>query len=153
MVCDIHAYVEVRTDDTWSYAGDDAFPDNRFRAFRHCPFDGASDYGLFGFLADVRNYSGVPAVDRPRCLPDDVSPQVRAMNELWIRDAHSHSWLTLAELLAFDYAQTFADERVDGEPEVKTVRDFLGDWYFGRLELLSKLGAPEDVRVVFWFDG
>jgi hypothetical protein len=32
------------------------------------------------------------------------------------------------------------------------MRDFLGEWYFGQLEMLGTLGEPEDVRIVFWFD-
>ncbi|MEU7978347.1 hypothetical protein AB0B63_07415 [Micromonospora sp. NPDC049081] len=151
MGCDIHAFVETRTGDTWKYAGD-AFPDNEYPDDRHCPFDGARSYGLFGFLADVRNYSRVPVISPPRDLPADVSPEVRAKSDRWDTDGHSHTWLTLAELVGFDYEQTFFDQRAKEEPEVTTVRDFLGEWYFGRLALLSKLGAPENVRIVFWFD-
>ncbi|RLK09645.1 hypothetical protein DER29_6198 [Micromonospora sp. M71_S20] len=152
MGCDIHAYVETRTNGTWAYAGDNTFPDNEFPKEKQCPFDGARDYGLFGFLADVRNYSESPVIAEPRGLPADVSAEVRAKSDDWNVDGHSHTWLTLAELLAFDYDQTFADQRGEGEPQVKTVRRFLHDWYFGRLDLLAKLGAPDDVRIVFWFD-
>lgn len=154
MGADIHAYVEIRTNGTWSYVGGDAFPDNTRPEKRYCPFDGARDYGLFGFLADVRNYAGAPVIAEPCGLPPNVSPEVRAESGLWGSDGHSHTWLTLADLLAFDYDQTFIDQYNDGNytPQVTTMRDFLRDWYFDCLDRLGKLGAPEDVRIVFWFD-
>lgn len=148
MGTDIFAYVERRSPDhTWRYAGD-AFPDNEHPRDRHCPFNGAHSYSLFGFLADIRNYSNAPVIAQPRGLPADVSSEVRSKSESY---GYGKSWLTLAELQAFDYDETFTDQRED-PPKVTTVRDFLGDWYFERLALLDKLGDPEDVRIVFWFD-
>ncbi|MEU4567044.1 hypothetical protein [Micromonospora sp. NPDC023956] len=152
MGSDIHAYAEIRIDGQWRYAGDDAFPDNEYPNDRHCPFDGIRSYGLFGFLADVRNYSNTPVIANPRGLPDDVSPEVRAKSDSWDTDGHTHTWLALAELIDFDYDQTFTDTRTDGEPPAANLREFLGDWYFGRLNLLTAMGAPQDVRIVFWFD-
>jgi hypothetical protein len=32
------------------------------------------------------------------------------------------------------------------------LRDFLGETYFERLDMLATLGEPWRVRVVFWFD-
>ncbi|MEV0326897.1 hypothetical protein AB0H63_10660 [Micromonospora echinospora] len=154
MGTDIHAYAETRTNSTWTYTGDHAFPNNEYPKGRHCPFDCVRSYGLFGFLADVRNYSEAPVIADPRGLPADVSPELQVKSDHWDTDGHTHTWLTLAELLAFDYDQTFTDQWNDGAgtPQVTTVREFLGDWYFTRLDLLGKLGAPEDVRIVFWFD-
>lgn len=159
MGCDIHPRVEVRIDDTWTYLPDFLVWDVR-------------NYGLYGFLADVRNYSESPVITPPRGLPDDVSPVLAEEHgtENWY---HSTSWLTLAELLAYDYEQVFWDRRIErvtsvhpsggrvidgaaraeeGEGEHLSLREFLGEWYFRELERLGELGAPEDVRVVFWFD-
>lgn len=43
-----------------------------------------------------------------------------------------HTWVTLAELLAYDYDQVLTHYRA-GQPEL--VRTVLDDWYFDRLEL------------------
>lgn len=147
MGCDIHATAEVRTGDGW-------------RASDWLVFDGRN-YGIFGFLADVRNYSHSPVIAEPRGMPDDVTPEVRGGGE-WT-DAHSHSWLTLAELLAYDYEQVFWDRRItrdgngaalaeEGEGEHLPLREFLGAWFFSELDRLAALGPPEDVRIVFWFN-
>lgn len=56
-----------------------------------------------------------------------------------------HSWILLKELLEFDYDQ----QCLDGEG---THRDYLADRFFTHLEQLKTLGAPEDVRIVFYFD-
>lgn len=76
----------------------------------------------------------------------------------------SHGWVSLSELLAFDYDQFFEDrydnnhrgpggrdERLlpEGKGEIKTVRVFLGDFFFSRIEILKTLGEPENVRVFF----
>jgi hypothetical protein len=148
MGCDIHSYVEIRNGNQWESSLNEVF-DYR-------------NYGLFGFLADVRNYSHSPVIAEPRGLPDDVSPELRAEYDEW-GDCHSTSWLTLAELLAYDYDQTFWDRRVtkgnngaaladEGEGRHLTLREFLASSYFAQLDYLAKLGDPSTVRVVFWFD-
>jgi hypothetical protein len=159
MGCDIHAYVEIRRDGTWHHFDEKVFGHGGLTAE---PFDWR-DYGLFGFLADVRNYSRSPVIAEPRGIPDDVSPEVLGEYDEWGVDAHTPTWLTAAELLAYDYDAVFWDRRVtkngngaalaeEGEGEDRTLRDLLGTGYFGDLDQLAKLGMPDDVRVVFWFD-
>lgn len=172
MGCDIHAYAEYRDQDgDWRKVGD-VFPvEDWYREhFGKDKSDAAFDwrhYGMYGFLADVRNYSAVPSLASPRGLPDDVSAEVRAEADDWGVDGHSHSWFSVKELTAFDYDQPIEDRRVtreispgyrDGgctaEPgggEVTTWRQFLPSIYFRDLDLLAAIEAPE-VRVVFWFD-
>ena len=85
--------------------------------FTDAPFYWQS-YNLFGFLANVRNYSGCPIIAPPRGLPEDwffdeldccfygdPNQWVRGI----LRDFHSHSWLLLGEFLDFDYEQTFEE--------------------------------------------
>lgn len=157
MGCDIHAYAETRTaDGTWEWIenfdpdADTRHGDEVWEVFPD------RDYDLFGFLADVRNYSLVPTLAQPRGLPADTSAHVRAEHDL---DVHSASWFTAAELLAHDYEQTFVDQRragyepvPEGGSERISLRDFLGPRYFARLDLLAKLGDPANVRVVMWFN-
>lgn len=163
MGCDIHSYVEIRTPEGWQHVEQtfDSHPSAESPG-ELFPF---RDYGLFGFLADVRNYSHVPVIADQRGLPDDASAAVRKQ---WDSYGHSASWLTAAELLAFDYDQVFWDRRVtkevrpgffdgralaqEGEGRHLSIREFLGPFYFTRLAQLEALGDPEAVRVVFWFD-
>jgi hypothetical protein len=65
-------------------------------------------------LADVRNGSGFAGIDtgdrivpisQPRGVPDDVSKEFGKEIESWDIDGHSHSWFSLAELLAVDWDQ------------------------------------------------
>lgn len=161
MGCDIHSYLEIRKDDHWRHATGDVLskPDQWSGPGEVFPL---RSYGLFGFLADVRNYSHAPVIAEPRGLPIGDADGLRAKYGDGM-DRHSASWLTVAELLAYDYDQMFWDRRVtrgnngpalaeEGEGRHLSLRDFLGEWYFRRLNEVAALGTPEDVRVVFWFD-
>jgi hypothetical protein len=154
MGCDIHAYVEVKRDGIWVLTEEDVISNRA--------------YGLFGFLADVRNYSHCQPISPVKGLPKDVSKQVQGLSDYWDCDGHSHSWLSLKELLDFDYSQMLWDRRVtkkvgancwngaaladEGEGQHLTYKEFLGKWFFDILENLEAYGEPEDVRLVFWFD-
>lgn len=85
---------------------------------------------------------------------------------------HSLSFLTLKELVDFDYEQTFWDRRItrittlpnggklsdgaalaeEGEGEIITYREHLGESFFKDIDVLKNLGNPQDVRIIFWFD-
>lgn len=147
MGCDIHTHAERRVDGKWQ-----AVPEVT-------PFDWRS-YGMYGFLAGVRNYSAVPQIAQRRDVPADLSGPVREDYERWDCDAHSASWLSLDELLAFNYDQPVEDRRVTingnggctaerGGGEMTTYREFLGKQFFDDLEKMKAVGAE---RVVFWFD-
>lgn len=172
MGCDIHSFCEVRRDGRWDVVGD-VFPldkwerDYRKKDRGHEPFN-LRNYSLFGFLADVRNYAALPPLAVPRGLPEDISSLVRDSAEHWDADGHSHSWFSLAELLAFDYSAAVEDRRYTkqvgpnafdggatapaGSGVMTTWREELPDVYFAALDIMKTLGAPDDVRVVFWFD-
>jgi hypothetical protein len=174
MGCDIHAHGEVRQKDgTWKNVGK-VFPvkdkiwADIIKSGTEEPFY-PRNYGVFGFLADVRNYSHVPTIAPPKyAIPEDASPETIKDYEGWEDDAHTATWLTLAQLLEPDYDKTFWDRRVtkqtaknvwdgaalaeEGEGTHPTLREFLGDTFFSHLEFMKGLGAPDDVRVVFWFD-
>lgn len=109
------------------------------------------DYGLYGFFADVHNYSVSPVIAEPRGQPTDMSEADR--DEVH-EDLHSQSWLSLEELRAYDYDQQFEDRRQNGTtlPEGEggwtTLREFLGEGYFDELHRLEAAGAS---RIVFGF--
>ncbi len=149
MGCDIHAYAEVKIDGKWNFAD-------------HIPF--CRSYGLFGFLGGARNYSEAEPIAAGRGTPIDISEEVEYNRARWDDDGHSFSWVSLEELLNFDYSKKFYDMRVfrdgDGaarartldEAELTDYKTFLPGIFFEELERLRGLGRPADVRIIFWFD-
>lgn len=140
MGCDIYSVAQVRKDGQWEES-DAVFSDPYFV---HDPFANRN-YGVFGFLAGIRNHE-VPVLQEMRGLPEDGVSQA-------IRDRLSNgstSWVTLRQLLEFDYDQKFVDTVYDSGPT--TVRNFLPADFFADVELLKTLGEPDDVRVIFDFD-
>ena len=154
MGCDIHLAVEVRRDGKWERAlptggardpsfvelavekGDGWYAKRSAVEFYH-----NRNYYVFAVLADVRNYEDFRPISQPRGLPEDVSDAVRHLandtdddGDIWLGD-HSFSWLTLTELQAYPW---------DTESAGDFVERFIPE--------LAKIGAPEDVRIVFGFD-
>ncbi|WP_274644959.1 hypothetical protein [Pseudomonas serbica] len=66
-------------------------------------------------------------------------------------EQYGFSWVTAAELMAVDYDALITS--IDEPTIVRSLRSQLGKSYFQHLELLSALGPPEDVRVLFGFTG
>jgi hypothetical protein len=151
MGCDIHITYQKKVNNTWI----DAYPGGSPLNYR--------SYALFGFLANVRNYSGITPISEPRGLPEDYEPDDDDHSLSNLRDnvdTHSCSWLSIDELLSFNYDQMTEDRRVmrngnggctcePGEGEKMTYREFLGEGYFEDLELLKEAGVE---RIVFGFD-
>lgn len=136
MSTDIYTHVEQQQEDgTWEHiqwSGDED----------HGPFDDRS-YWRFGWLAGVRDHDVTP-ITPPRGLPDDLSAVVRKQwgsGLVW----HTPSWLTVQELVDFDYDQPAG---VDDE----TYRDMLGPAFFDDVEQLTEWDQEQRCRVVFWFD-
>jgi hypothetical protein len=155
MGCDIHVKAYKKQD-------------NKYCEISQNFFDTRS-YALFGFLAGVRNYSGIAPISNPRGLPDwynSGNPKSKGLSD-WYKGYddddwcyHSHSWLTLDELESYDYDQITEDRRctvgndggctcAPGQGEKMTLRDFLGEWYFKEIAEIKDAGI--DV-IVFWFD-
>jgi hypothetical protein len=62
------------------------------------------DYFLFYILAGVRgNDSWGPRIADPKGIPDDCCPHIKNEIDRWDSDGHSHSYLTLKEILDFDW--------------------------------------------------
>jgi len=70
------------------------------------------NYQLFALLANVRNGFGFAGADtgdpiRPiapcRGIPEDAAPETASEANSWGQDAHSASYYTLGELLAYDW--------------------------------------------------
>ncbi len=156
MGCDIHTITEVKTPNGWKAVLLDK-PVFDWRSYR-----------MYGFLADVRNYSATPPIHEQRDWPEDITHEAEQLRKDWDCNAHSFTYVTLADLLAFDYSKAIEDCRVveqvgpnawDGGATVKrgggkitTYRDFLDGYFFTELDRLSELGHPADVRVLMFFD-
>jgi len=76
-------------------------------------YDGRN-YDLFGMLADVRNgrgFAGIKTgegfkpISLPKGLPDDLSEELENDRDSIEDFYHSHSYLTVEELLAYDWEQ------------------------------------------------
>jgi len=152
MGCDIHMYVEKKNGEgVYEYI-------KSVKPFNYrC-------YGMFAFLAGVRNYSAIKPIAEPRGLPNYLSKEVREIfkeND----DYHSCSWLSVKELSEFDYDQLMEDRRENkpiatniftgahtvkvGEGKEMTYCEFLRESFFEDLEVLELIGAD---RIVFGFD-
>lgn len=152
MGCDIHTFCERKTDTKYEYVSE------------IIPFDWRQ-YGMYAFLAGVRNYSAVPTIAEPRGLPLDISCNVADMYKLHRSDSHTPSWLSITELLEWDYDAEVEDRRYTrqespnrfngattcepGQGVKMTWREFLGDDFMDDLFDMERVGID---RVVFWFD-
>lgn len=121
MGTDIYVSYEVREGGRWVErtfqppADWDRMTAEELDAYLSHPIQLGRSYALFAILADVRNgvgFAGVRTgtgyrpISPPRGLPEDPSPEVRRASledgEPW---GYGHSWLTLRELLEYDWGQ------------------------------------------------
>ena len=132
MGCDIHPHVERRVNGKWEVLESDP------PALKH------RNYNTFAILADVRNGSGFAGIRtgggfnpiaEPRGLPDDLSDELQGVKEerrayedepRWFGD-HSFTWLTLREILEYDYQQS-TSERGVLTPDVWLKLEHDRDW-------------------------
>lgn len=100
-------------------------------------FDGRH-YRLFALMTGtVRNYDRLEGItEDPRGFPEDATGVSRREYLSWEGDAHSASWLSAAEVLAFEAAH----------PEHSETLAYLG------AEAWAAAYGGEFVRYVFWFD-
>jgi len=143
MGCDIHAAIEFR-------AGEDSgwepvkVPNPYFgkygdeKEFRYA-LDIDRDYDLFAILGNVRNGYGfagidtgdgfVPMSDR-RGYPTDMSPEVGDEEHGAMSHEHSATWVTLAEILAYDWTRTTTKRGVVGAVQFEEW-DRMKEWRAG----------------------
>ncbi len=106
MGTDIHLYVEKRN----PYYAEEGGPEWVLMMHEDATYDSRS-YNVFAVLANVRNGFGVAGcrtgagfrpISPPRGLPKDMSPEMyRAAENV----EHTPSWLTLKEILDYDWKQ------------------------------------------------
>lgn len=98
MGCDIHMAVEVRDDGAWRSADHWSAGDIVNEIYND------RSYSVFSILAGVRNNYGIKPISEPRGAPADASDEVKAWITEWNGYGHSHSYLSLRELLDHDWS-------------------------------------------------
>jgi len=136
MGCDIHFYVEKKIGDQWVTADvweDDKYDEGCKTVDYKKHFYSGRSYNLFSILADVRNghgFAGVKTgegfnpISEPRGVPDDCCIEYRTMMADYGFDGHSHSYFTLAELLAYDWTQETTQQGYVGVMDWARWRDY-----------------------------
>lgn len=114
MGCDIHLYAERRERDRWVTLDHWTRKDSELEVRYEKLFYSGRNYNLFSILANVRNGSGfagsktgdgfVP-IATPRGVPEDACAEYKEVVAVMDGDGHSHSWFTVAELMACDWTQ------------------------------------------------
>lgn len=120
MGCDIHTHIEYKRniyigkdennnakyEEKW-ICGDFFTPNAYFGAdedekkYNLVGFCDDRNYALFSVLANVRNYGNMDYISQPKGLPEDITEIVKKDADEWDLDGHSHSYLTLKELIDF----------------------------------------------------
>ena len=132
MGTDIELYVEKRVNgkwlaaDLWQPAGDAT---NSLKVPWDFQFYRGREYALFAILADVRNNGYVPIAE-PRGLPSDVCPEIAAASAYLPDELSSYSYLTLAELMGYDWTQ------------VVTLGGFVTALYHWEWDAVGRVGRP-----------
>ena len=121
MGCDIHIITEIRQNGSWVRV--EEIPEvleNR-------------NYSTFAFLAGVRNRFNTKGFEA-KGEPDDMSEDTKGTIESWKDDAHSHSYLSLQELVNKDKTDYISIK-------CKVVKDFVD-------EIIKKGGSiPEGIEI------
>ncbi len=152
MGCDIHAMIERRAIKNNPEEGEDPYyswwinsgdPD----------FD--RDYGLFEILAGVRG-SKDRAISEPRGLPNNTCREMGHLHAAWGEDAHSASYLTLAEIVSATNSDTFKEANTYTQ---KTIRDLIEEMrhHMKLMPTTEGIGGRRvkdetAIRLVFFFD-
>ena len=101
------------------------------------------DYELFSILAGVRNAHDIVPISEPKGVPRDASNEFDSLYKARKGDAHSTSYLSLAELKKYDQNV----ELVDGY-HCKRVNDLIAE--LEKLRVKRGL-TDDDVRICFFF--
>ncbi len=219
MGCDIHLYVERKNaNGEWEpIKGRNPWYDYYSKYKHSVPDDIPKEvyedwiwegrhYSLFAVLANVRNYDMISPISHPKGLPKDVSDIVEDASHEWGCDGHSHSYVTLKEILQYcvknkslpqfgviplksyeeytktgtipkdsclgicgPYIEIISPEEADDILSGMIRRhNWIGyyvplTWFESFMDIdelfftrtipeMMKLGEPENVRLIFWFD-
>ena len=123
---DIHLHCEYRRDGVW-YNCDNFEWDPKTEEYVFASIYSDRNYDLFGVLAGVRSAT-CEQIDEPRGLPKDMAAKTREMAEVDKEWTHSHSYLTMRELLRWREKQQFKWKKYKKQKGNKIVHtDYDGD--------------------------
>jgi len=125
MGCDIHLYGETQKTPAGDWTACGEWGTDKYGNWELIsnPLYFGRHYALFSVLADVRNYNELPLIAPAKGLPLALSPEVARMAEQWDCDGHSHSYLTLKELLEFNWYQPITSSGLVPWPAYVTWKD------------------------------
>lgn len=139
MGCDIHLYVELKHEVDGSDEGEWVLAMSEAATYRH---RWSPTFAVLSGL-DAEDF-GVTPIAPARGLPEDVSAEVARRAARRAKDAHTHSWLTLAEVIAYPWPDNvprhFLDWAASLQSAVGVMRTAMSGW------------PPDEIRFVFWFD-
>ena len=177
--CDITVHCEYRKDGVWHNC-DNFEWDQETGKYEFYPIYDGRNYDLFGVLAGVR-CNDFPSIDVPRGLPKDMALKTKEMAESDLSWTHSHSYVTLREMLEWkrkrtkewkklkkkyvikhdshegdfilddDMYPTFKYEKHLLDYLIRRMKDKMGD-HIGCYEKDDYYAKGDDFRIVFWFD-
>lgn len=97
MSCDINLHAEQKVNNKWE------------RLETNGPLYPNQNYELFAILANVRNAHNITPIALPKGLPKDVSDEIhRYFEKDKLKPPYGMSWLTLKELLEFNWDKTIS---------------------------------------------
>lgn len=153
MGLDILESYEICLDGRWTYIdlAADPVPSQYMQRERWHPAELHRNSAFFAILARGGPYTLDP-IACCRGIPEDASPEVRTRWQA-VRDDPSitaPSWVTLDELLAFDWEQWLED--VDGYDPPVRCSEVTAPFSQRTLPyLVSRVEDPRHLRMVFWF--
>lgn len=138
MGTDIHLYVELKHDEEGREEGAWVLAMSEEATYRH---RWGSTFAILGGL-DAEDF-GVTPIAPARGLPKDVSAEV-ARRSAREREGHTHSWLTLAEVLAHPWPDSVPRHFLDWADSLQSAT--------GAMRTKMSGWPPDEIRFVFWFD-
>jgi len=158
MGCDIHIHVEFLEGGAWKTLAtcqDEDFYDEPYhvKAPEWLKYDDHRSYFIFSILAGVRDHFSrawnpddrpIPPISEPKGLPSDATPEYAAAVEDEGPGGHTHSWLTVEEIIAYDWelARKFAHGMFSGNC----------DAFLAMILALDSKYGKKNARLCFFFD-
>lgn len=163
MGCDIHTMVDIWENGQWVLCKGHYSPFTDEAGYPR-------DYNTFSFLANIRNEVGCPYISEPRGLTEERKEETKEESyhghSNYYDSYHSHSWITLKELLEYDYKKLFKDERTrkcvlyisdsdeialkeKGRDPIMFPRDGYYEYYFYRKHNCF-IKSPPDSEPYYW---
>lgn len=124
MGCDIWLHCEYKKNGAWHNC-DNFIWNDKEEKYEWEQLYWGRNYDLFGILAGVRSRE-FPMIDNPRGIPDDISDKTKELYEDDKEYTHSHSYITMRELLKWKEEQTRKWKKLKKRYKVISDPD---DWY------------------------